>query len=121
MHLIKQISSRLNLSSSFQKTSDLLVTNPDIKALSGNELVLEIVIDSEAETYLSGTGCLDFIEPQSFDSHGIGFVFQDFKHPQYQQLHTSPFLPDLSVLDALMNLGWEGVSSLLHEGNQNNL
>ncbi|MBG30775.1 MAG: hypothetical protein CMI31_12350 [Opitutae bacterium] len=118
MHAIKQISCRLGLSSSFQKTSNLLVTNPNIGSLSGNKLVLEIAINSKAETYVSGTGCLDFIKPSSFNSHGIDFVFQDFAGTEYQQLASDEFLPGLSVIDALMNLGWEGVSSLLGKGNQ---
>ena len=40
MHLIKQISCRLNLSSTFHKTSDLLEEHPSIEALVGVALVL---------------------------------------------------------------------------------
>ncbi|GAA4247960.1 WbqC family protein [Azospirillum formosense] len=55
-------------------------------------------------SYLSGTGALDYLEPERFVEAGITLTIQDFRHPVYPQLH-GPFMPYLSCLDALLNCG----------------
>ncbi|CAO3439918.1 WbqC family protein [Azospirillum argentinense] len=55
-------------------------------------------------SYLSGTGALDYLEPERFGEAGIALTIQDFRHPVYPQLH-GPFMPYLSCLDAFLNCG----------------
>lgn len=66
-----------------------------------------------ATTYVSGLGCLDFLEPELFAEAGVQLEFQHFLHPVYPQVGGGPFVPGLSSLDALMNLGFDGVRQLL--------
>ena len=66
--------------------------------------------------YLSGTGCLDFILPESFKAEGIDFRFQDFNYPKYHQSsHNKDFIYPLSSLDPLFNLGFAGFKTLLEQ------
>ena len=54
--------------------------------------------------YLSGTGALDYLEPQVFHAADIILEIQSFTHPTYTQLH-GEFIPGLSCLDILFNCG----------------
>lgn len=95
-------------------TTSLMREHPRLKELSGNDLVLEICQCTDATGFLSGTGCLDFIKPESFEQEGISFTFQEFKHPGYYQ-GDSEFVPCLSALDALFHLGSRGMGDMLRE------
>ena len=105
---------RLNINFEYIRTSTLLKDNPNLESESGNKLVLSLAKISGCPNYLSGNGCLDFIDPESFKRNNINFHFQDFIHPNYPQLGTTNFVAGLSVIDATMNLGWDGVGTLLN-------
>lgn len=110
---IKIISKHLNLNLNLVKSSDLLLKNNIVDDLYGNELVLELCMLSNTKKYYSGTGCLDFIKPSSFVEKGIDFFFQEFEHPTYAQNISTDFISHLSIVDALMNVGFNGVSNML--------
>lgn len=63
--------------------------------------------------YMCGGGSGGYQEDQKFYSAGIGLIYQEFRHPAYPQANTAEFLPGLSILDALFNLGSEELSRLL--------
>lgn len=111
--VIEMIAELMGLNSTFSRTSDLENENPQINDLKGNELVLELTKLSNAGSYVSGRGCLDFIDPVSFNDEGIEFYFQGFNCGAYKQIGTDDFYPGLSVLDAAMNLGWDEVGNML--------
>ena len=113
MDFIKIISKKLNLDFTYYKSSDLLFKNTIVDDLFGNELVLELCLLCKADKYYSGTGCLDFIKPNLFHEKGIKFFFQDFEHPTYTQDNSLDFISHLSIIDALMNIGFDGVSDIL--------
>ena len=113
IEFIQLVSKSLNLSTKFLRTSDLLEEHPQLNELNGNDLILDLAKISGANYYLSGTGCLDFIEPETFEENKIDFIFQDFKQVFYKQKGVDQFVPDLSIIDALMNLGWINTSSLI--------
>lgn len=113
MDFIAIICDRLNIQFTSHKSSDLLFKNNKVDDLRGNDLVLELCLLCNADNYYSGTGCLDFIKPDLFHEKGINFFFQDFNHPTYAQGNSSDFISHLSIIDALMNIGFDGVSNLL--------
>ena len=57
-----------------------------------------------ADTYLSGDGARDYLEVEKFKKANIEVVFQNFKHPTYNQLY-GEFEPYMSVIDLLFNCG----------------
>jgi hypothetical protein len=44
---------------------------------------------------------------------GVELQYQNFTPPPYPQIGTKEFVPGLSVLDALFNLGFDGTAALL--------
>ncbi|MEK6710445.1 MAG: WbqC family protein [Nitrospinota bacterium] len=75
-------------------------------------LLLDICQKVGATAYLSGVAGKEYLELRHFDEAGVEVVFQDFRHPAYGQGRPG-FDSHLAVVDALFNLGGEGVLSLL--------
>lgn len=69
-----------------------------------NELLVDILRKVGATRYLSGVGARDYFDPVPFAGAGIDVVWQDFRHPEYAQLHGA-FVPYLSSIDMLFNCG----------------
>jgi hypothetical protein len=109
---ITEVARRLELSATFIRSSDLLAVDSSLAAPRGNDLVLKTCQAAGASEYVSGEGCLDFIDPSSFAVAGVRFYFQNFTHPEYPQPHP-PFVPNLSVVDALSCVGFAGVAELV--------
>lgn len=105
----------LELEVELVSSAELVAGDPRLSGCRGNELVLAICLAAEADDYVSGEGCLDFIDPAAFDAAGIAFWFQRYVHPEYPQRGTNEFVSHLSVLDALFNLGFEGVRRLVEQ------
>lgn len=110
---IKNTCEKLELYPTFVTSTDIVNNFSDITDTSGNELVLEICKNTKTNNYISGTGCLDFINPESFAKQGINFDFQSFKHPTYKQGFQKEFVSHLSILDALFHVGFEGTKNML--------
>ncbi|MBM2816091.1 MAG: wbmP [Ignavibacteria bacterium] len=80
---------------------------------TSTELLIEIAKRTGCDLYLCGGGASGYQEDEKFSEAGIKLVYQNFVHPEYEQYNTKEFHPGLSVLDALFNIGIEGVSELL--------
>jgi hypothetical protein len=117
INCIKLICSKIDISCEFVRTSELLQKYQDLDLKSGNDLVLSLSKISGCKTYISGTGCLDFIRPETFTANGIDFRFQTYTNTPYPQQGRNHFAAGLSIIDAAMNLGWSGVSHLLTSNN----
>ena len=63
-------------------------------------------------TYMCG-GADGYQDESVFELHGVKHQYQSFKHPVYSQQGQQSFVSGLSVIDAVMNLGWRGVGELL--------
>lgn len=66
--------------------------------------LVDLVKAVDGTHYLSGTGALDYLEPELFEQAGIGLEIQRFRHPVHPQLH-GEFVSHLSCIDALLNTG----------------
>jgi hypothetical protein len=71
---------------------------------TSSELLLKICEETDAEIYLSGRFGRDYLDEKMFEEAGIEVVYQDFHHPEYEQVY-SPFVSDLAGVDLLFNLG----------------
>lgn len=113
MEFIRWVCDCLELPVEFVHSRDLLRERPELDRLKGNDLVLQLCRAVDADSYVSGTGCLDFIEPQAFENRGIEFFFQKFEHPVYRQTGSRSFVSHLSILDALFNVGPEETRAMI--------
>lgn len=80
--------------------------------LKRGELVVDLVKRSGATCYLSGSGAKGYLDESMF-SHGLKLRYDEFTHPVYSQMNAKEFVPGLSCLDVLFNLGVRGAQSLI--------
>ena len=95
---IERLSKKLKFDTEFVRTSN--IENENLENLKSNQLILEIVKQKNAKSYLSGDGCKDFIIPESFEKHDIKFQFQNFNEYKYLSNNHG-----LSIIHALMKIG----------------
>ena len=81
-----------------------------------NEMLVSLIQAVRGNTYMSGSGAGAYMEDKLFKQRGVALQYQIFQDPVYPQLGTDKFIPRLSVIDALMNIGWKGVQNLLEIG-----
>lgn len=80
-----------------------------------SDLVLDMCKKLGANLYIFGALGKDYAKEENFNKDGIKIYFQDYKHPEYPQLHNG-FLPYMSVIDLLFNCGEKSLEILM-QGN----
>lgn len=80
---------------------------------SGTDLLVSITKGIGGTVYLCGGGASGYQEDEKFAAAGVNLIYQDFQHPMYEQANTAEFVPGLSVIDALMNCGFERTAALI--------
>jgi hypothetical protein len=81
---------------------------------SGTDLLVSITKNAGGTDYLCGGGASGYQEDEKFAAAGLDLIYQEFKHPRYEQVNSQEFVPGLSVIDALMNCGFERTAALIH-------
>jgi hypothetical protein len=69
-----------------------------------NERLLNICRHFGADRYISGNAAQSYLDVPLFEANGIAVEWQNYRHPEYAQLH-GPFEPYLSTLDLVLNVG----------------
>ena len=98
MHLIKGLMDFFKIKKPLVMASSLGVSG------KGGEQIIAQCKKLGADTHLSGAGGRNYLNLKRFEEEGIKVVFQDFRHPVYQQLH-GEFVPNLSAVDYLFCAG----------------
>jgi hypothetical protein len=78
-----------------------------------NDLLIEIIQKAGGTDYLFGGLGDKYQEPEKFASANIRLIPQGFVHPVYPQFNSAEFVKGLSILDPLMNVGFDGVRRLI--------
>ncbi len=99
------------------KTKIVFASQLEIQDKS-TERLISICKNLGADTYLSGTGAKEYLATELFGKNNLKLIFQDFKYPEYKQLHGN-FIGHLSVIDLLFNCGAEESRKLIL-GKKNN-
>jgi GNAT superfamily N-acetyltransferase len=100
--LIECIARHLEIGSSFLYSSSLPITG------SGEDRILNLVKAVGGQTYISGSGAAGYQSGDSFRQQGIELQYSNFTPSPYPQ-QAAEFLPGLSILDALFNVGRDGI------------
>ncbi len=97
--------SALGASTKVVRASDMEASGAGLR---GADYILAILKELGATDYISGQGegSLRYIEPEKFQDAGVKLSTYQFHSPRYQQLW-GEFIPDLSILDMLANVGRE--------------
>jgi hypothetical protein len=105
-YFIESVSHELGLKTQFLRSSSKpkLMQSSDLKT----DYIIQTCQAFDVKNYLSGRGgSLLFLEKEKFEEAGINIDFQDFTPKNYPQLNTSEFVSGLSIIDVLMNCGWQ--------------
>jgi WbqC-like protein family len=110
---IETTSLKLGLNTRYLKSS----SEPNL--LESAELKTDYIIQTckafNVKKYLSGSGgSLLFLDKSKFSDANINLDFHHFNSQQYSQLNTSNFNSGLSIIDALMNCGWEKTAIMVN-------
>ena len=97
-------------------TSLVLASNLGVTGKS-TDLLLRICQELKASAYLSGKFGRNYLDASKFTEKNIQVFYQNFVHPVYKQQY-SPFMPQMSVIDLLMNHGKESLR-IITEGQEN--
>ena len=110
--LVEAISKELGLSCCFKASSDI-----DVDVLTGDERLIALTNSAAARAvYLSGKGGANYQSEEKFTAAGLELRYTEYPHPVYRQADgDADFVMGLSVVDAILHLGWDGASSLLQE------
>ena len=80
---------------------------------TSNQRLIDLTISVGGQVYLSGDGADDYQLEREFRKNDLILQKVGFQHPVYEQIHGSEFMPGLSVIDALFNIGSEATHNLL--------
>lgn len=105
---IKSIAGYVGLSSE----KFLFSSNFELKG-QGTEMLIELTRVAGGGTYMCGGGAEGYQDNEAFAAAGINLLHQNYQHPIYPQIARDDFVPGLSIIDALMNLGRDRVNGLL--------
>lgn len=79
---------------------------------TSNEMLISLIKNVGGDIYLSGNGAT-YMDDCKYESNDISVIYQNFEHPIYPQLKNKPFVKGLSIIDAMMRIGFEDVRDLL--------
>ena len=77
-----------------------------------DELILDLCRKTGATQYLSGPLGRNYLRESIFGDADIAVGYQDYRHPEYRQLHPG-FEPSMSVVDLLFNHGPESLGIIM--------
>jgi hypothetical protein len=80
---------------------------------AATDLLVSLVKAVNGTAYLCGGGASGYQEDQKFAAAGLELRYQSFQHPVYEQVNAQEFHPGLSVIDALMNCGFERTGRMI--------
>lgn len=78
------------------------------------EMVAELCTLVGGDVYISGDGGRNYQSPTSFEERKVRLAYNHFVPREYPRFQGT-FVPGLSIVDALMNLGFEGTKALIAE------
>lgn len=92
-----------------------LASELDISETDPTNRLIEITKTFDGTRYLSGSEGRNYLEKQIFFDEEVELVFQSVTAPEYHQLHGT-FIPYLSVLDVLLNMGEDTIEIITKMG-----
>lgn len=110
MKIINFISYKLNLNTSFKKSSDFTVSGERSKKLA------EYLNIMKCTQYLSPIGAKEYIQEDNVLETKFPTLYCDFIPPIYSQKNSeNNFISHLSIIDVIANLGWEKTSQYIRD------
>jgi hypothetical protein len=112
LELIQRIALELELSTKIVTSSEI-ETNSD-----PNQRLIELTQHFNCGTYLSGQAAREYLNIEKFKDNTIEVLWYEFDEMFQYKHQSSNFLPKLSIIDLLMNLGSFQTKRFLSEVNR---
>lgn len=110
MHAILKLSTVLGLDADKFMRASRLANDGEVST----DRLIRLTREVGGTVYLYGAVAAQaYQENEKFQRGNLALLAQSFVHPIYPQFNTSGFVPGLSIIDALMNVGVGGVRDLL--------
>ena len=109
MNAVTAVAGYLGLSCRFELSSAFGVSR------SSDDRLIDLVKAVGGDTYISGAGGQNYQHPEKFDAAGIRLCVRAYQPRPYAQHQEGGFVPGLTVLDALFNLGPAAVQLLAYD------
>jgi len=110
---LKQIIEWLGLKIRIIRESELTVEG------KATERLISICKTIGADTYISGRGGGSYVDEKLFEKNNLRLEYQNYLPQRYPQNLSKSFIPDLSILDMLVNVGPDSLK-LITTGSQSN-
>jgi hypothetical protein len=107
---IEYIHTRLGMASRLVVSSTLGIS----RQLKGQDRVIASCKMLGATEYINPIGGIELYDRNAFSAEGIQLHFQQVRLLEYYQ-HNHQFVPNLSIVDNIMFIGYQGVMKLLPE------
>ena len=95
------------------KTNIIIASENNFEGVK-SDLVLDMCKKLGAKKYLFGSEGKNYANTESFIANDIKAYFQEYDHPEYDQLH-GEFCPKMSFLDLIFNEGHNSLKILLKD------
>ena len=113
---IKTLCDILKIKKDFLYSSDF--TKQTMSNATRTNRICQLLEWSDASTYLSAFGSFEYMLKDQYDYKKYPVLFQNYQPKPYKQIHSDEFVPYLSVLDALFNIGSEKTLELIKNGTE---
>ncbi len=109
IHVVKKLAELLGITTPIYVASELgeFPEEPD-------DRLIALTKHFDADTYLAGGGGKGYMNMEKYAERGIEVIFQEYKHPVYNQLF-GDFKPFMSVVDLIYNHGEKSLKILKGE------
>ena len=107
LRILKKVFDWLDIKTEIVLESELNVTGTSSKRL------LNICKKLGADTYISGIGGKKYLDEKLFEKNRIILKYQNYNPITYHQYRSKSFIPNLSIIDLLVNVGSESGKCLL--------
>jgi hypothetical protein len=114
VNAIKAFFKILDINIPVYRSSEMIAKGHKLEGQS-TDAVVSMASWFEADVLVAGVMGKTYLEVEKFEEANCKLVFQDFKHPTYNQ-HHGEFLPYMSIVDLLFNEG-EAAKGLIGEPN----
>jgi hypothetical protein len=104
------------LAEALEFDTEKIVRSSDVGAEGqSTDLLIELTLAVGGTAYMPGGDAYRYQDDEKFAARALELVAQEFRHPTYPQ-PGERFVPGLSIVDALLNCGFEATRELLVSG-----
>jgi hypothetical protein len=103
-HLLTAVCDRLGLRTPIRRATELL-PRESLISMDPTERLLQLCLAAGGTTYLSGPSARSYLDVEKFSDAGVAITWMDYSAYQPYPQCKGPFLPQVSIVDLLLNCG----------------